>query len=144
MQFVTVRFALIALLCCVSPAWAKKPPLRVNVPEVVKRYFEVHLHLRAGKLSVGKVIPRFAPQGKPIVRMAGPFRIQLLGAGKALGQYEVSFPLLGPGELDASLLAGMTADTEVVIPAPPELDTVAVEGPGSLRAVKSGLRWRRR
>jgi hypothetical protein len=136
--------AVIVALCATSISLAKKPPLSVNAPEVVRRYWEVDLRVERGRLRFVRVRPRLAPRGQRILRMAGPFRLILVGKTGEIDRYEFGFPLLGPGEVDKALAAGLTAETRVHIPHRPALRRLVAQGPEGFRSAEHRLRWRRR
>jgi hypothetical protein len=139
-----MRFAPLALfvLFAAPVAPAKKPPLAINTPEVAKRYWEVRLRIARGKLAIVEAKPRVSRTGKTIHKMAGPFRIALVGHGEEMARYEFSFPLLGPGEHDRSIAEGMTAETKVLVPHREGLSALVAEGPGGTPRARRAVRWR--
>lgn len=143
MRLLLPLLPLLALLAS-EPAWTRKPPRAFNVPERVRHYLEVEVRLDRGRLRLGRIARRHAPEGKELLVFAGPYRIRLEDEdGDEIGRYEFGFPLLGPGPFDERLAAGMTASTIVLVPHPRELARIVAEGPGQRRAERRVARRRR-
>src|SRR5205823_689440 len=115
----------------------------MNEPVTAKRWWEVDLRLERGKLSILRAVARSDPRGKKILRMAGPFRLALVGRKGELEAWDFAFPLLGPPDDDAKLLPGLTAETRVVVPHLAGLRELVATGPDGSPKARKKVRRRR-
>jgi hypothetical protein len=134
---------LLFVLGLATGALAKKPPLEINTPETVRRYWEIDLRIERGTLRFERVRLRHARRGKQILRMAGPFHLLLMGRGGELDRFDFSFPLIGPDQYDARLAAGLTATAQVLVPHRPGLRSFVAQGPKGSPRVERRLPGKR-